>query len=376
MRPPASRSGRSCREPIDHDLHGIVGIRLLNAAPGDVRTVARQLGLPSQRLSREPDIVIRFVDDLRLTSPLRYLGLEDSAFTDDAFIILQSKRTNWARAKVPFEAVGGRCEIVCESGLSSVPLLIAIINLSALAKGVVPLHASAFVHRGVGVLVTGWSKGGKTEALLAFVSQGAEYVGDEWIYLSADSNRMYGIPQPIRLWDWHLEQFAGYRRRVGWRNRMRLSAIRAGLTVGRAVTGDRRTGAILDRLQVLAKRQTCVDMAPDRLFGPYGRLEGPIDRVFLVGSGADPRVVVEPIGAELVAQRMLHSVRFEFEPLVSHYLRFKFAFPGTTNERIETLEERLQTALDRTLGSRTAYAVTHPYPMTIAALYDAMSPLI
>src|SRR5262245_51635903 len=176
-----SRTQRAALEPIDYDLHGVVGIRLLDPSRGDARVVARQLGLPSRPLSREPDIVIRFVDELRLTSPLRYLGLEDSAFTEDAFLVLQDGPG--ARTKIPLEDLGGRCEIVCESGLSGVPLLIAAINTTALAKGVVPLHASAFVHRGVGVLVTGWSKGGKTEALLAFASRGAEYVGDEWIYL-------------------------------------------------------------------------------------------------------------------------------------------------------------------------------------------------
>src|SRR5437867_2127305 len=116
-----SRTKRTCLVPIDYDLHGVVGIRLLDASSGDARAVARQLGLSSRPLSREPDIVIRFVDDLCLTSPLRYLGLEDSAFTEDAFLVLQDGPG--ARVKIPFEDIGGRCEIACESGLSAVPLL-------------------------------------------------------------------------------------------------------------------------------------------------------------------------------------------------------------------------------------------------------------
>jgi len=369
-----SRMKRTCLVPIDYDLHGVVGIRLLDASSGDARVVARQLGLPSRPLSREPDIVIRFVDDLRLTSPLRYLGLEDAAYTEEAFVVIQGG--SGARVKIPFEDVGGRCEIVCESGLSAVPLLIATINTTALGKGVVPLHASAFVYRGVGTLVTGWSKGGKTEALLAFASRGAEYLGDEWIYLSGDSERMYGIPQPIRVWDWHLDQFDGYRRRVGWRNRVRLGMIRNGLWMSRVMTGGLRSGSVLDRMQALARRQTYVDIAPDRLFGPYGSLEGAIDRVFFVGSTAAPDVLVRPVSADEVARRMVHSVHYEFAPLWSHYLRFKFAFPQATNERIESLEARLRAPLHRVLADKPAYAVDHPYPMSIAALYDAMSPLI
>ncbi len=370
-----SRTAGIRLEPIDYDLHGVVGIRLLGATRADARAVARQLGPLSRTLDREPDIVIRFVDDLCLTSPVHYLGADEFAFTHDAFLGLQTKPRSCARAKIPFEQMGGRCEIVCESGMWRVPLLIAIINLTALAKGVVPLHASAFVYRGIGVLVTGWSKGGKTEALLAFMSKGAEYLGDEWIYLAADAKEMYGIPQPIRLWDWHLEQFAEYRERVGRRNMFRLGAIRAALTFAHLM-GRGRSAAVLDRIQGLASRQTYVDVAPDRLFGPCGSLKGTIDRVFLVASGATPHVVVRPIVATEIARRMVHSVAFEFGPLLSRYLMFKFAFPGTRNERIETLEEQLGVALHRALESKPAYAVDHPYPMSITALFDEMSPLI
>jgi len=217
-----SRAAGIRLEPIDYDLHGVVGIRVLGATRNDARAVARQLGPLGKALEREPDITIRFVDDLRLTSPVHYLGADDSAFTEDAFLVIQTQHNTCARAKIPFEQIGGRCEIVCESGLPAVPLLIAIINLTALSKEVVPLHASAFVYGGIGVLVTGWSKGGKTEALLAFMAKGAEYLGDEWIYLAADAKAMYGIPQPIRLWDWHLQQFPKYQLQIGRRNRLRL----------------------------------------------------------------------------------------------------------------------------------------------------------
>lgn len=363
-------------EPIDYDLHGVVGIRLLEATPSDARAVARQLGPLRRTLDREPDIVIRFVDDLRLSSPLHFLGAGESAFTQDAFFVLQARRGASPRAKIPFEQIGGRCEILCESGVPSVPLLIAIINLTALSKGVVPLHASAFIYHGIGALVTGWSKGGKTEALLAFMAKGAEYVGDEWIYLAADAQEMYGIPQPLRVWDWHLEQFPQYRRQIGRRNRLRLRAIRAALGIGRRVTNAGGSPAALDRIQSLLKRQTYVDIAPERLFGPSATLKGPLDRVFLIGSSATPQVEVAPIAPAAIAERMVHSVRYEFQRLMSHYLMFKFAFPSSTNEKIATLDNDLRLALHSVLQTRPAYAVRHPYPMPIATLFDVMSPLI
>jgi hypothetical protein len=365
---------------IDYDLHGVVGVRLLDPTPSDARAVDSQLGPLRRPLARQPDIVIRFVDELPLASPLRYLGVDEAAFTDDAFLVLRSKHDMSARVKIPFEQIGGRCEIVCESGLPAVPLLIPILNTSALARGIAPLHASAFVYRGKGVLVTGWSKGGKTEALLAFMSQGAEYLGDEWIYVAADSKRMYGIPQPIRLWDWHLAQFPEYRRRIAWGDRARLRAIRAALTIGRGLGGERRPrfarAQALNRIRALLKRQSHVDVAPERLFGPRGNLEGPIDRVFFLGSATGPQTVVEPIEVSEVVRRMVPSVRYEFQRFMSYYLMYRFAFPGSRNEWIETIEERLAAALRRGLEARPAFAVSHPYPMTIASLFNAMSPLV
>ena len=109
-----------------------------------------------------------------------------------------------------------------ERGLQAVPLLIPIVNFAALSKGVIPLHASAFAYNDVGILVTGWAKGGKTETLLAFTSKGAEYIGDEWVYLSKDGRYMYGIPEPIRVWDWHLRYLPEYRSLLKGSDRARL----------------------------------------------------------------------------------------------------------------------------------------------------------
>jgi len=206
---------RDTSPDIDFDLHGLASIRLLNASPGDVAAVTQQLGPIRAPLGRDPDIIIQFVDRLPLSSRVRYLGLDEAGFTDDAFLVLRSKHKARARVQIPFEQIGKRCEILCEHGLPAVPLLIPILNLAVLSKGGLPLHAAAFSYNGTGVLATGWSKGGKTETLLAFVSRGAEYIGDEWVYISHDGSRMYGIPEPIRVWDWHLQYLPEYRALLG-----------------------------------------------------------------------------------------------------------------------------------------------------------------
>jgi hypothetical protein len=365
---------------IDYDLHGLAGIRLVDAAPGDAAAVARQLGPIRAPLDREPDIVIRFVDRLPTSSRLRYLGPGEAGFTDDAFIVLRSKHKTPAKVSVAFAELGGRCEIVCERGLAAVPLLIPIVNLTVLRRGAAPLHASAFVHEGTGVVATGWSKGGKTEALLAFMSHGAEYVGDEWVYASADGERVYGIPEPIRVWDWHLRELPEYRALLGSGDRARLAALRSvvALESSLAATGASGLAPVraLTRLSPLLRRQLFVDVPPESLFaGGLGALSARFDRLFFLASHERPDIAVEEIDPLEVARRMVFSHQHERLDFLSSYLQFRFAFPNRINPIIEEAEHLERESLERVLAGKTCYAVHHPYPVSIPALFDAMRPL-
>ena len=98
---------------VDFTLHGFVGIRLIDAAPGDVKMITRQLGPIQAPLNGAPDITIRFVDQFQLNSRLRYLGVNDAAFTDDGFFILRGKHKTRTLVYLPFAKLGEPCEIVC-----------------------------------------------------------------------------------------------------------------------------------------------------------------------------------------------------------------------------------------------------------------------
>ena len=75
---------------IDFDLHGLIGIRLVNPSDADTRAVKKQLGaVQAAPLDREPDIIIRFERYLPLPE-LKYLGRDQAGFTDDGYFILIS----------------------------------------------------------------------------------------------------------------------------------------------------------------------------------------------------------------------------------------------------------------------------------------------
>jgi hypothetical protein len=236
-----------------------------------------------------------------------------------------------------------------------------------LAKGVLPLHASAFVHEGTGVVATGWSKGGKTEALLAFASRGAEYVGDEWVYVTSDAVRVHGIPERIRLWSWQLRQLPQYERLLRPAERARLRALEA-LLGGESVWRRGPAG----RTRELAKRQLHVDVEPQRLFGRLGGMTAPFDRLFLLVGHDRGEVTVDPIDPSEVAHRMLFSLQHEALELTAAYLKYRFAFPESGSELLERAESLQSDALTRLLADKPAFVVHHPYPVSLDSLYDSM----
>jgi hypothetical protein len=369
---------------VDFNLHGAVGIRLCNATAADAAAIARQLGPIAAPLTRAPDIVIEFVPKLEPRGPLRYLGVDDAAYSDDAFFVLRAKHKARTMVQIPFAQIGGSggpCHIVCEHGLPAVPLLIPILNLTALARGVLPLHAAAFRYQGVGVLATGWSKGGKTETLLAFMAEGAEYIGDEWVYISPDGC-MHGIPEPIRLWRWHLQSLPAYWSRLGRADKARLHGLHLltrslDRTAQSRLVGRTPAAKQLRRVATLSKQQLHVDLPPAALFGSHAA-GGPVplEKVIFVASHAGPATIVQPVAGAEIAERMVFSLQQERQNFLAFYQKFRFAFPAADNPLIDRAEEVERSLLLRALAHKDAYALYHPYPVALPALYAAVQPLL
>jgi hypothetical protein len=200
---------------VDYDVHGLVGVRLLGAGLARRPPSTASSGPSRRGLDREPEITVRFVDRLDLHGPLRLIGLEDAAYTDDAFLVLRSKHKAQARVKYDVSQLGGRCEIVCERGLPGRPAARrhhqpdrAERRRAAAAR--VGLRGRRARRRDDGLV-----QGRQDEAMLTFVSRGARFVGDEWIYVEGTGDRVHGLPEPIRLWDWHLAQLPEVRAKAG-----------------------------------------------------------------------------------------------------------------------------------------------------------------
>ena len=355
---------------VDFDLHGIVGIRVLQARRTDVETLTRQLGPRTAPLTREPDITVRFVDELDEPRPMTYATWPESAGTADDFYLLRGKDGVAARTRFPMDHVGERCEIVCERRAGHVPHLLAVINMTALRRGVLPLHASAFTYRDVGVLATGWGKGGKTETLLAFAARGARYVGDEWVYLTPDGG-MHGVPEPIRLWNWHLEQLPELRAGLPAATRARLRTLPAVASSAAGLSARLRglPASVLRRTAPVLRRQAYVQVPPARLFGEGAlALHGRVDHVLFVLSHDSDDVSIESVPGAAVAAAMLASLEEERGPLLAAYRQFRFLFPDRRCAVIDEAPEIERRLLERYLGDRPSSVIRHPYPVDLQSL--------
>ena len=365
---------------VTYDLHGIVGIRLIDPLPRDTAAVARQLGLAPSPLDRAPDITIRFVDRIPIRGHIRYLGLNECGFSDDGFLVLRGKHKQSARVQIPMDQVGAHCEITCERGLAAVPLLIAIVNFAALAHDYVALHATAFAFGGAGVLVTGWSKGGKTETLLSFMRRGARYVADEWCYLGPNDDSVVGVPEPIRLWHWQLAQLPEYRARLSRGARVRLGALAVGPRLYAALpVAWRRSklGQLCGRVNHVLERQLNVQVAARDLFGEASLSDRvKISHVLFVVSSEQPVITIAEADPREITARMLQSSCYERSRFLEMYRMFRFAFPERFSSLVETAERREAQLLERALAGTRAYRVEHPYPFDIADVAARIAPLL
>jgi hypothetical protein len=362
-------------QQIEFDLHGLIGIRLVDPSPGDVSAVSKQLGAVQKPLLREPDITLRFVKRL-LTPPLRHLGFQKLEFTDNALIIYENG-ANGGKVRIPFAQLGKKCEIVCETGLRTVPLLKPILALTAQTKGYASVHASAFVHNGVGVLMAGWAESGKTTALLGFATRGAELIGEDWVLVSSDGQNMCGLPTKIKLSSSHLEIVPHVRRTIKLSSLLQLDILHTFHRIQDAALGhwgSRTTiGKLLGRILTALEVRSYPTVAPRAIFGNrVGSLAGKPDKVFLMVSHDDPWIEVKPTPPAEMALRLAHLAQYEQIQLQEHYLAFKFAFPEATNPFIECSFDIQHEILSQALMGKDTYTVWHPYPLVFSELYDEL----
>jgi hypothetical protein len=362
----------------EYDIHNIVGLRVVNPSAADLKLISNNYGAYEKELDREPDITIKFISSLE-TPDLVFIGLDNAGFNKDGYYILSSGRSS-LKVKIPFEKIGQPLEIICQTGIPGIPLLNHIINLSFLSKNYIPLHASAFRYNNLNALVMGWSKGGKTESLLAFANNDAEYIGDEVVMLSENGNEMFGIPASVTVWEWQYKQVPKLIPELSKNKKALFSLIHLIESIYNFLRktflkNSFVTKVISDALPAF-KRQLNFRVAPKYIFKEkiYNQ-KASTDKIILIMSHNSDQIIVKSCPIDEVISRMINSHDYENSAFIQHYVSFKFAFPDLRNPFLEDLNKLQADLLKKALSGKEAYKVLHPYPVSFDSLFNSMSPI-
>jgi hypothetical protein len=225
--------------------------------------------------------------------------------------------------------------------------------------------------------MAGWANCGKTTALLGFASKGAEYIGEERVFLSGDGQRMYGLATELELSTWHLETLPHVRREI---KHTKLLLLRGAHASARMIAEgkSRRSFVVRSLRKVLTavEHQLRPLVAPPVIFGDRVRsLAAKPDKIFVLISRNGPGTYLEPTVPSEMARRMAFSVQYELMPLIEHYVAYRFAFPGARNHFVESMPEFQFEILSRALAGKETYTIWHPYPLVFSDLYEKLRPL-
>jgi hypothetical protein len=363
------------QDVYEYDIYGIVGISILNASESDLKLISNHFHEFEKELDREPDITIKFVTNLA-TPDLIYIGLDNAGFNEDGFYILSSGRFP-LKVKIPFEKIGSPFEIICQSGAPEIPLLSHIINMSFLSKGYIPLHASAFRYNNKNAVVLGWAKGGKTESLLAFANNGAEYIGDEIVMLSKNGDEIFGIPTSVTIWEWQFKQVPKLIPKLNRDKKTLFTLIHAIELINnffrKTFLKNFSISKFITEALPAFKRQLNFRVNPKFIFKEKIH-RGKVfpDKIILILSHNSETIEVERCSIDEAINRMTNSHNYEVNDLLQHYNTFKFAFPNLKNQFLENINTTLQNLLTAALIGKKAYKVLHPYPVSFEKLFNEM----
>ena len=370
---------------VDYDIHGVLGLRLIDPTPSLAGLVARQLDpwRPSP-LASEPDVSISRLRTVSSRGNRYRLGdagdSQECEFSDSEFIL----RKGAMSLSLPFSSVGEGCVIGWSGGSGMRRLLIDYVRpalqISLLPKGSLALHSAAVAYEGKGILLAGWAESGKTEAMLGFLQAGAAFVSDKWTIVDGDGSSIRHFPTPITVRNWMIGLIPGLRERLKGTELLRARA--AGLVTSVLQTEALSRAPLTTGVKSLAELAGRVSVTPSQLLGKDGdggsqwrsSSSAPLESLFLLVTCGEDRIAVREADIDEISSRLADCAAYERRAFFGLYQRFKYAFPGRPNRLIEEAREAESRTLAKALASKRVFVVEAPFPFDPAALYRAIQP--
>jgi hypothetical protein len=370
---------------VDYDIHGVLGLRLIDPTPSLARLVARQLDpCRPAPLASQPDVSISRLRTASLKGRRYRLGdagdSQECEFSDSEFILRKGAMT----LSIPFASVGQGCVIGWSGGGGMRRLLIDYVRpalqISLLPKDCLALHSAAVAYEGKGILLAGWAESGKTEAMLGFLQAGAAFVSDKWTIVDGDGSSIHHFPTPITVRNWMIDLIPGLRQRLKGSELLRARAAGLVTSVLRAEALSR--APLTTEVKSLAELAGRISVTPSQLLGKDGdsgsqwrsSSSAPLESLFLLVTSGEDRIAVREGDIDEISSRLADCAAYERRAFFGLYQRFTYAFPGRRNRLIEEAREAESRTLAKALASKRVFVVEAPFPFDPATLYRAIQP--
>jgi hypothetical protein len=180
-----------------------------------------------------------------------------------------------------------------------------------LSRGAFLAHSSAVSRSGIGFLFPAWAHTGKTNVALEFVSNGYDYMADDWCLVTS-SGEILGYPRWLRLFDYNFEAHPQLQHTVGGpRDRRRLARRLAMNRLAHSLNPNSPIAAsIRSRLE---GRFSVYTRAPITRVIPGSReaLRAPLTKACLLSTGRSARVSAAELAPEELARRVALTAMYE-----------------------------------------------------------------
>ena len=176
------------------DIHGVnVEIHGENRKLHDF--LLEQLGFFSNECFKEPDVTIELVSRLATPSKLKSIG-NQVIFGNGIFYA----QIEGSKILFPIQNIGRKIKIKVEMSVPLEKLIKCVIEpvfyFKLLKDDFVLIHASAVQYENTGIIFPAWTHAGKTVLLIQFLQRGADFLADDWVFVSA-SGKIHAYPRPI-----------------------------------------------------------------------------------------------------------------------------------------------------------------------------------
>lgn len=308
------------------------------------------------------DTCLQIVNNRGLSNRLaRVLGPAHEQTQKRPICVINAGENSERKSIINFDDFGPGCTLRCGPETSAVDVL-PWVNILLPAAQTISLHASAFIWKGEGVVVTGNAGSGKTGALLAAIHQGAGAVGDECIWLDRNA-QMRGLFLEMEIRAAYFRELPHLRSEVSM-------AVQYGIFLCDLVS--KGIHPFLPKLSRKFAGRARAHVQPDILRRHLAPSTS-VDRLFVSEVHPGSKIQVHPANIADIIPRLIEIQSVEFTRQREQYSQYCDETGDRQNEWMENLALRFEDLLSDVLRNTKTYIVKHPPSPGAKDLFRALA---